>query len=80
MRILNLARQHDVPVAPHRGGEIWGLHFIAATACEDLAETHPERWLPPNDVLWLDEPQAIDGFVAPLDRPGFGVLLDDTML
>ena len=80
LRILELARRHDVPVVPHRGGETWGLHFIAATECQDLAETHPERWTPPNDVLWLDEPEAIDGVVAPLDRPGFGVVLDEAML
>ena len=24
-RILDIAREHNVPVVPHRGGEIWGL-------------------------------------------------------
>ena len=80
LRILDLAREHDVPVLPHRGGEIWGLHLIAATDCGDLAETHPGRWLPPRDELWLDEPQAVDGHLTPPDRPGFGVRLNEAML
>ena len=80
LRILELAKKAGVPVVPHRGGEIWGLHFIAATDCDDLAETHPARWAGPRDELWLDEPQAKDGYIAPLDRPGFGVRLNEAML
>jgi L-rhamnonate dehydratase len=80
LRIVELAKKFGVPVAPHRGGEIWGLHLTVATDCEDLAETHPDRWAPPRDELWLDEPQAVDGYIAPLDRPGFGVKLNEAML
>ena len=80
LRILDLAKSHGAPVAPHRGGEIWGLHFIAATDCDDLAETHPERWTPPTDELWLGEPRAVDGYLTPPDRPGFGVDLNEAML
>ena len=80
LRILDIAREHNVPVVPHRGGEIWGLHVIAATGCEDLAETHPERWEESADELWLDEPRVVDGYLTPLDRPGFGVILNEAML
>ncbi len=80
LRILDLAKEHGVTVVPHRGGEIWGLHFIAATDCDDLAETHPERWVPPRDELWLEEPTTVDGHLTPPDRPGFGVRLNETML
>jgi L-rhamnonate dehydratase len=80
LRIVDLARDAGVPVVPHRGGEIWGLHLLAATGCGELAETMPHRWTPPNDELWLDEPLAKDGFIAPLDRPGFGVVLNEAML
>ena len=80
LRILDLARSHGVPVVPHRGGEVWGLHFIAATGCDDLAETHPDRWLPHTDELWLNEPRAVDGYLTPSDRPGFGVDLNEAML
>ena len=80
LRILGLAEDAGVRVVPHRGGEIWGLHFIAATDCDNLAETHPDRWVGPRDELWLDEPRAVDGHIAPLDRPGFGVVLNEEML
>ena len=75
LRILELARAHDVPVCPHRGGEIWGLHLIAATDCMDLAETHPDRWIDLEDMILLDEPVVSGGEIAPPDRPGFGVTL-----
>ena len=80
LRILDLAEDAGARVVPHRGGEVWGLHFIAATDCDNLAETHPDRWVGPRDELWLDEPRAVDGHIAPLDRPGFGVVLNEKML
>ena len=81
LRILDLAEQTGgVTVVPHRGGEIWGLHFIVATGCDDLAETHPDRWQEGADMLWLDEPVPVDGRIAPNDRPGFGVTLNEAML
>ena len=80
LRILELARDAGVPVVPHRGGEIWGLHLLAATGCSDLAETMPHRWSPPQDELWFDEPRPVNGYIAPLDRPGFGVVLNEAML
>ncbi len=75
LRILELARAHDVAVCPHRGGEIWGLHLVAATGCLDLAETHPGRWDDPDDLILLDEPVVSGGEIAPPARPGFGVTL-----
>ncbi len=75
LRILELARAHDVSVCPHRGGEIWGLHLVAATDCLDLAETHPGRWHDPEDMILLDEPVVSAGEIAPPNRPGFGVTL-----
>ena len=80
LRILDLAREAGASVVPHRGGEIWGLHLIAATDCADLAETMPARWSNSADVLWNEEPQAKDGYIRPSDRPGFGVTLDDSLL
>ncbi len=75
LRILDLARSHGVPVSPHRGGEIWGLHLVAATDCLNLAETHPDRWNDPENLVWIDEPVVSAGEIAPADRPGFGVTL-----
>ena len=69
-----------MPVAPHRGGEVWGLHLIASTGCQDLAEVLPGRRGAPRDALWLGEPRAKDGYIAPSDAPGFGVELNEAML
>ena len=71
LRILDLARSHGVPVSPHRGGEIWGLHLVAATDCLNLAETHPDRWNDPENLVWIDEPVVSAGEIAPADRAGF---------
>jgi L-alanine-DL-glutamate epimerase-like enolase superfamily enzyme len=80
LRIIALARQHDIPVVPHRGGEVWGLHLIAATDCEDLAEVLPGTHNAPRDELWLGEPDLDDGHLTPPDRPGFGVTLNEALL
>ena len=80
MRILKLARRHNVPVVLHRGGEPWGLHVIVATDCLDLAETMPERWQEPRDDLWLGEPEVVDGSIEPNNEPGFGVSLNEDLL
>ena len=80
LRILELARQAGVPVVPHRGGEVWGLHLIAATDCEDLAEVLQGVRGEPRDQLWLDEPEVKDGYITPPDRPGFGVTLNEALL
>ena len=69
-----------MPVAPHRGGEVWGLHLIVASDCEDLAELLPGIRGAPRDVLWLGEPAAEGGVIAPIDAPGFGVTLNEAML
>jgi L-alanine-DL-glutamate epimerase-like enolase superfamily enzyme len=41
LRIVEMGRSAGVQVVPHRGGEVWGLHLIAASACEDFAEVLP---------------------------------------
>lgn len=80
LRILELAREHGVPVVPHRGGEVWGLHLIVATQCDDLAERVLRGREAPQDRLWTGEPEIEGGYIAPSDRPGFGVTLNEDML
>ena len=80
LRILELARRSETPVVPHRGGEPWGLHFIVATDCQQLAETIPERWQPGADELWHGEPMVDGGVISPTDTPGFGVRLNEALL
>ena len=80
MRIVEIAEKYGIPVAPHRGGEVWGLHLIAGSACADLAEYHSDHIRDERDVLWFDEPAPVDGYISPSDRPGFGVTLNEAML
>ena len=80
VRIVEIAEKYGIPVAPHRGGEVWGLHLIAGSACADLAEYHSDHIRDERDILWLDEPAPIDGYISPSDRPGFGVTLNEAML
>ena len=69
-----------MPVSPHRGAEVWGLHLIVASDWADFAEMHSDHINAQRDELWLDEPQVVDGYITPPDRPGFGVTLNEAML
>ena len=85
LRILELAQQAGVQVVLHRGGEVWGLHLIAATATDEsamlpLAEILPGRRGQPQDILWFDEPSVVNGRIKPSDAPGFGVTLNEELL
>lgn len=80
LRILDLARETGIPVAPHRGGEVWGLHLITASDCIDLAEVLPGTRDGDSDVLWIGEPIAENGYIAPTDAPGFGVRLNEDLI
>ena len=79
LRIIELAQQVGIPVVPHRGGEVWGLHVIVASACDDLGEVLPGQRDSQRPPLWFDEPQAQNGFLTPLDAPGFGVTLNEDL-
>jgi L-alanine-DL-glutamate epimerase-like enolase superfamily enzyme len=79
-RILDLARTAGIPVIPHRGGEVWGLHLIAASDCADLGEVLPGRRGVPQDQLWLDAPQPVTGYLTPHDTPGFGVRINEMLI
>ena len=80
LRIVEEARAAGVPVVPHRGGEPWGLHVIAGTACEDLAELVLGNRHAAPGMLWLDAPEPMDGYLTLGDAPGFGVRLNESLL
>ena len=80
LRILDIARDAGAAVAPHRGGEVWGLHLIMATEGLDLAERNPGRRGAPRDELWFGEPQPQNGYLEASDAPGFGVSLNEAMV
>ena len=81
LRICDLARDVGVPVVPHRGGEVWGLHLIAANdACDDLAEMVVGSRDAATDDLWIGNPVIETGKLSISDEAGFGVQLNDAML
>ena len=81
LRICELATGSGVPVVPHRGGEVWGLHLITASdACDNLAELVLGQQDDSTDDLWIGNPAIETGKLSINDKPGFGVQLNEAML
>ena len=80
LRIIKIAKKFGIPVIPHRGGEVWGLHLIVSSECQDLAEVLPGGKDACKDELWAGEPQSEHGYIEPNDRPGFGVAINEYLL
>lgn len=81
LRICELASTYGIPVIPHRGGEVWGLHLIAANdACDDLAELVIGNKTAQSDDLWIGNPQIEDGKLSISDKPGFDIKVNESML
>ncbi len=81
LRICEIAVSNNIPVIPHRGGEVWGLHLIAASdACINLAEMVIGNRESETDDLWIGNPVIQDGQLSINDAAGFGVRLNDNML
>ena len=71
-QVYALAAARGIPVRPHRGAEVWGLHAICALDPDPLAES-PRPWL-----TWVrDAPRIERGVVTVEDAPGFGVTYAD---
>ncbi|MBI3824341.1 MAG: mandelate racemase/muconate lactonizing enzyme family protein [Planctomycetes bacterium] len=71
VKIYRLARQHGVGVCPHRGGEIWALHALAALDPQPLAESG-RPWM-----TWVGGQPAIhDGMIEAPTGPGFGAVIN----
>ena len=72
VKIYRSARDHGVRVCPHRGGEIWALHALAALDPEPLAESG-RPWL-----TWVGgQPPILAGHIDVPTAPGFGVAIDE---
>ena len=80
IRIAQLAAAEGISVCIHRGGEVWGAHFLAAGYGEDLAECHMGNFAVKQHALWLGEPQPIEGCIELGEGSGFGVEVNEAML
>jgi len=78
-KIAALASVHQLPLIPHRGGSVYGLHFVLATAHCDLAESFGvgEKG---NDIMAAMSPRFADGYLYPSDKPGFGVDITEALI
>jgi L-rhamnonate dehydratase len=75
VKIYRLAQANDMRVCPHRGGELWGLHAIAALDPQPLAESG-RPWM-----TWVGgQPLIHNGAIAVPTAPGFGVVIDGSSL
>ncbi len=81
LRICDLAKEYGAEVVPHRGGEPWGLHLIAASdICADLAEMVMGTRGAAPEQIWLGSPAIQEGKLSISDNPGFGVSPNESML
>jgi L-rhamnonate dehydratase len=80
LRIVKMASAENVVVVPHRGGEPWGLHLVAASDCEDFAELVMGTRSAGQDVMWPGAPGPRDGYIELGDAPGFGVTPNEDLL
>lgn len=80
LRITQMARDVGAQVVPHRGGEPWGLHLVAASECEDFAELVMGVKNAEKDVMWLGAPEPENGYIELSDSPGFGVKPNEDLL
>lgn len=77
---MDIVRKAGIPVAPHRGGETWGLHLIVSSDCLDLAEQNPGVRGESQDELWIAQPSVKDGYMQPNEDAGCGAWINDAML
>jgi L-rhamnonate dehydratase len=71
VKIYGMAQEHGVRVCPHRGGEIWALHALAALDPGPLAESG-RPWM-----TWVGgQPPIVDGHIDVPEGPGFGVVIN----
>ena len=75
-KICAMAAAHRIPVIPHRGGEVWGLHLVMAEQCP-MAELLMGSEGVPRDPGVTGVPEPQEGYLRPFDRPGFGVTWDE---
>ena len=76
-RIAAMAAGRNLPVIPHQGGTVWGLHFVMATPNAPLAESiGPSRRIDEERGSFMRAVTLLpdeDGYVVPPERPGFGL-------
>lgn len=78
-KIAALASAHQLPMIPHRGGSVYGLHLILATAHCQLAESFGVGE-PGNEIMQTMSPRFSGGYLYAGEKPGFGVEITEAMI
>jgi L-rhamnonate dehydratase len=78
-RIAALASAASIPLIPHRGGSLYGIHLVLATPGCHMAESFGTGE-PGNELMEAMTAPFQDGHYYPPDKPGFGVDLGEAVL
>jgi L-rhamnonate dehydratase len=78
-RIAALASAASLPLMPHRGGSLYGIHLVLAAPNCDMAESFGTGE-PGNELMEAMTAPFKDGHYYPPEKPGFGVDLGDAVL
>jgi L-rhamnonate dehydratase len=78
-RILALAGKAGLPVLPHRGGSLFGIHLAIANSQITMAESFGTGE-PGNEMMQVFTPPFEKGHYFPPTRPGIGADLTDALL
>ena len=77
-RIAAVASVASIPIIPHRGGSLYGLHFILSTPNCHMAESFGTGE-PGNELMEAMTAPFKEGHYYPPAKPGFGVELGETV-
>ncbi len=76
--VAAMAAAHGIPVVPHRGGSLYGVHLVVASANCPLAESFGTGEAG-NEMMELMTPRFENGDYHPPDKPGFGIEITDAV-
>lgn len=78
-RILGLATKAGLPVLPHRGGSLFGIHLVIANPQIEMAESFGTGE-PGNEMMELLTPPFENGNYLRPTKPGVGAEFTDALL
>lgn len=79
LKIATIAQAHGIPVMPHRGGSVFGIHLVLAHANCPMAESFGTGE-PGNEIMARLTPPFRDGFYWPPEAPGLGADLPEQVV
>ena len=80
LKVASMCSIQNVKLAPHHDPQVHG-HIVAALPIGEIVETFPSG---DRDPMWEElfsiRPEIVNGQLHLLDRPGWGVELDESVL